>query len=132
MIGLNTQITRNEIFECLKVFIQQIGLNGTDVILSEDNVVTLAHDPNVRVAILLPIPADPRLTITTNKPYVNHFRDLLDKVRQSPVVKSELNELQVKLKEAAGEIDFLRSEIQKLTKYETHYNLEMKLRHGEK
>lgn len=71
-----------------------------------------------------------QLQTMTNKPLVHIVQTLESKILGSPLVKSELAHLETQLKLAKDDIKMLQDELQELKQFKTHYDLEMKLRHG--
>lgn len=80
------------------------------------------------VCISFQVPIEP--LSRTNKPYVSYFGGLLNKVRNSQLVKQEIEHSENDLKIAKLEIETLRKQIEELNQYKVHYDLEFKLKHG--
>lgn len=120
----------HEVQESLSVFEQfckQVGLKNSDIRCQ-------VHDDStpggIRRIFSLQFYVNENLRADTNKPFMAFFRDLLDQVRESDLVRAEVKVVEDKLKMANHEIDQNRAEIARLKRFETFYNMQYELNHG--
>jgi hypothetical protein len=124
--------TNSEVALVFKEVFKQIGWGDEQITLIEESLgYTLPYKEYSCIAVAFKIPININ-DVRTNKPFVGYFRDLLDKVQNSPVADSLVYEKNQKISELESTIKLLKEEVQKLSKYEIHYNMELELRHSKK
>jgi hypothetical protein len=122
MKNLNAE---NETLAVCKAFLKNIGLDIPGVRIEAMEAVM-----DTSLGVFFTVPVD-RFSAMSNKPFMAVFRDLQTSVLNSPLVSHELKLANDKLKMANAASDELLERIKELEKYKTHYELEMKLRHGD-
>lgn len=125
----NLDVRESEVVTIFKEVFKQIGWGDEDIRLIEQ--ASIPFEPKVCVAVAFQIPISTRDIMTTNKPFMNYFKNLIEKARGSELVKDELALVEQKLVMANKATDELMERIKDLEKYKQHFELEMTLRHGE-
>ena len=124
----NLDVRESEVVTIFKEVFKQIGWGDEDIRLIEQ--ASIPWEPKLCVAVAFQIPVSTRDVMTTNKPFMSYFKNLLEKARNSELVKDELALVEQKLIMANKASDELMERIKELEKYKMHHDLEMELRHG--
>lgn len=111
-----------------KEFLKNVGLNTPNVVMME----SYQSTDKISVGLRFDFTISQAHLISSNVPIVRYLRDIQEGILKSPLVEGELGVLQSQLRMAKAESDKLLEQIKELEKYKTHYELEAKLRHGEK
>ena len=115
----------NQALDLFKDLLKRAGLPQDAQIVQQST-----FDPTLNLAVLFKFPLDMN-DVRTNMPFIQPLKDLQESIYNSQIVREEVKLVEDKLKMANAACDELMLRIAELEKYKTHYELEMKLRHGE-
>jgi nucleoside diphosphate kinase len=110
-------------------FLKETGLNVEGLKYQVDREMVAPFSERLNFTLQMPIDLH---RDQTNRPEVKFFRDLMDQMMKSPMVQVLTDRHERKIKEMEVLIHARDLELEELRQYKTHFDLEMKLRHGEK
>ena len=119
----------DQIKAIVDTFIKETGLDVEGLKYQVDEVQTAPFVRDLNFTLQMPIKMD---EVASNRPEVAFFRGLMDKMMKSPMVQVLVDRHEHKIKEMEVLIKARDLELEELRQYKTHFDLEMKLRHGEK
>lgn len=125
---------RNEALELFKRFCTDAGLMSSDVKLQAHQMTISTPDLVTLFTISIPmkIPYLGSPNGTTNKPHLEFFKNLYDGVHDSDIARRAVEKIEANAYVLNAQISTLQNQVQELTQYKIHHDLEMELRHGKK
>lgn len=115
--------------QIVDTFLKETGLNVEGLKYQVDEEQTAPFVRQLNFTLQMPIKIS---EATTNRPEVTFFRDLMDRIQKSPLMEVITRRHDHKVKELEMLIKARDLELEELRQYKTHFDIEMKLRHGEK